>query len=185
MTDYRNKFLAVAILAWRLIVTKKGWIFLLGLMVVCGCAGVKVTPVDHESAYREGIRFYRPHPYLLVTEKLTSQGSTLEGSIVYLPQKNEEYVIEVQPGIGRVDAKFKLEHGWRLTDFGEVRDSKAPEMIKAFSDLLPGASDIFVKSIAPEKQKLENRLTPGLWRFEFDQSGYVKDLIKVIEFERQ
>ena len=164
---------------------KKGWIFLLGLLVVCGCARVKVVPVDDSGAYSEGIRFYRPHPYLLVTEKLTSQGRTLEGSIVYLPQKNEEYVIEVQPGIGRVDAKFKLEHGWRLTDFGEVSDSKAPEMIEAFGDLLPGASDIFVKSIAPEKQKQENRLTPGLWRFEFDQSGYVKGLIKIIEFERQ
>ena len=165
--------------------TKKCWIFLLGLVLVCGCARVKVAPVDHEGAYREGIRFYRPHPYLLVTEKLTSQGHTLEGSIVYLPQRNEEYVIEVQPGIGRVDAKFKLEYGWRLTDFGEVRDSKAQEMIEAFADLLPGASDILVKSIAPERQGQENRLTPGLWRFEFDQSGYVKGLIKIIEFERQ
>ena len=163
---------------------KKGWIFLLGLLVVCGCARVKVVPVDDSGAYSEGIRFYRPHPYLLVTEKLTSQGRTLEGSIVYLPQKNEEYVIEVQPGIGRVDAKFKLEHGWRLTDFGEVSDSKAPEMIEAFSDLLPGASDIIVKSIAPEQQAQENKLTPGLWRFEFDQGGYVKGLIKIIEFER-
>lgn len=166
-------------------VAKKGWIFLLGLVVVCGCARVKVMPVDPAGSFGEGIRFYRPHPYLLVTEKLTGQGQTLEGSIVYLPQKNEEYVIEVQPGIGRVDAKFKLEHGWRLTDFGEVRDSKAPELIEAFSDLLPGVGDIFVRSIAPEKQELENRLTPGLWRFEFDQSGYVKDLIKVIEFERK
>jgi hypothetical protein len=166
-------------------VAKKAWIFLLSLMVICGCAKVKVTPVDHDSPYSEGIRFYRPHPYLLVTEKLTAQGHTLEGNIIYLPQKKEEYVIDVQPGIGKVDAKFKLEHGWRLTDFGEVRDSKAPEMIEAFSDLLPEISDIFVKSIAPEKQKQENKLTPGLWRFEFDQNGYVKDLIKIIEFEKR
>jgi hypothetical protein len=58
-------------------------------------------------------------------------------------------------------------------------------MIEAFGDLLPGASDILVKSIASEKQEQENRLTPGLWRFDFDQSGYVKGLIKIIEFERQ
>jgi hypothetical protein len=73
----------------------------------------------------------------------------------------------------------------RLTDFGEVRDSKAPETIEAFSDLLPGVGDIVVKSIAPEKQGQENRLTPGRWRFEFDQNGYVKELIKITEFERQ
>ena len=160
-------------------------IFLLSLMLVCGCAKVKVSPVDQDHPYSEGIRFYRPHPYLLVTEKLEKDNRTLEGNIIYLPQKNEEYVISVQPGIGRVDAKFKLDHGWRLTDFGEVRDSKTPEMIEAFSDLLPEINGIFVKAIAPEKQKQEKKLTPGLWRFEFDQNGYVKDLVKIIEFEKQ
>ena len=164
---------------------RKACIFLLSLMVICGCAQVKVSPVDDEHPYSEGLRFYRPHPYLLVTEKSEKEGRTLEGNIIYLPQKKEEYVIRVQPGIGRVDAKFKLEHGWRLTDFGEVRDSKTPEMIEAFSDLWPEISEIFVKSIAPEKQGQEKRLTPGLWRFEFDQNGYVKDLIKIIEFEKQ
>jgi hypothetical protein len=48
---------------------------------------MKVKPIDHEGDYRDGVRFYRPHPYLLVTEKLTSQGRTLEGKIDYLPQK--------------------------------------------------------------------------------------------------
>lgn len=164
---------------------KKAWIFVLGLMVICGCAKVRVSPVDPDRPYREGIRFYRPHPYLLVTEKSATQGGTLEGSIIYLPQIREEYVIDVEAGIGKVDAKFKLEHGWRLTDFGEVRDSKAPEMIEAFGDLVPQINGILVKSIAPEKQKQDKKLTPGLWRFEFDQDGYVKDLIKIIEFEKQ
>jgi len=163
----------------------KTCIFLLSLTVICGCAKVKVSPVDLDHPYSEGIRFYRPHPYLLVTEKSEKEGRALEGNIIYLPQKKEEYVIRVQPGIGKVDAKFKLEHGWRLTDFGEVRDSKTPEMIEAFSDLWPEISEIFVKSIAPEKQGQEKKLTPGLWRFEFDQNGYVKDLIKIIEFEKQ
>jgi len=166
-------------------VAKKAWIFLLSLLIICSCAKVKVSPVDQDRPYSEGIRFYRPHPYLLVTEKLATQGRTLEGNIIYLPQKKEEYVIDVASGIGKVDAKFKLEHGWRLTDFGEVRDSKAPEMIEAFSGLLPEINDIFVRSIAPENQKQEKKLTPGLWRFEFDQNGYVKDLIKIIEFEKR
>ena len=164
---------------------KKACIFLLSLMIICSCAKVTVSPVDQNSPYSEGIRFYRPHPYLLVTEKLASQGRTLEGNIIYLPQMKEEYVIDVKSGIGKVDAKFKLEHGWRLTDFGEVRDSKAPEMIEAFSDLLPEMNDLFVKSIAPAKQMQEKKLAPGLWRFEFDQNGYVKDLIKIIEFEKR
>jgi len=165
-------------------VTKKIWLLLLSLMVIGGCAKVKISPVDQDHPYTEGIRFYRPHPYLLVTEKSAKEDRILEGSIIYLPQKNEEYVIGVQSGIGKVDAKFKLEHGWRLTDFGEVRDSRAPETIDAFSDILLKTDEIFVKSIAPQEQKQEKKLTPGLWRFEFDQNGYVKDLIKVIEFEK-
>jgi nitrogen fixation protein len=166
-------------------VFQKAWILVLSLILIGGCAKVKVSPVDHDHPYSEGIRFYRPHPYLLVTEKLSAQGRTLEGNIVYLPQKQEEYVIDVQSGIGKAEAKFKLDHGWRLTDFGEVRDSRAPEMIEAFSDLLPEINGLFVKSISPEKQKQETKLTPGLWRFEFDQNGYVKDLIKIIEFAKQ
>jgi len=166
-------------------VAKNGWIFLLSVLIICSCARVTVSPVSQDRPYSKGIRFYRPHPYLLVTEKLATRGTTLEGKIIYLPQKKEEYVIDVQPGIGKVDAKFKLEHGWRLTDFGEVRDSKTPEMIEAFGDFLPEINEIFVKSIAPEKQKQDKKLTPGLWRFEFDQNGYVKDLIKIIEFQKQ
>jgi nitrogen fixation protein len=167
-------------------VARKGWIFLLGLVIIYSCAKVTVSPVDNDRPYTQGIRFYRPHPYLLVTEKLETLGRrTLEGSIIYLPQKKEEYVIQVQPGIGKVDVKLKLEHGWRLTDFGEVRDSKTPETIEAFSDLLPEAGDILVKSFAPDKQLEENKLSPGLWRFEFDENGYVKGLLKIIEFEKQ
>ncbi len=165
---------------------KKYWIFVLGLVIIYSCAKVTVTPVDNDHPYTQGIRFYRPHPYLLVTETLeTLDRRTLEGKIIYLPQKKEEYVIQVQPGIGKVDLKLKLEHGWRLTDFGEVRDSKTPETIEAFSDLLPEAGDILVKSFAPDKQLEENKLSPGLWRFEFDENGYVKGLLKIIEFEKQ
>ena len=42
-----------------------------------------------------------------------------------------------------------------------------------------------VKSIAPDKHLEENKLSPGLWRFEFDENGYVKGLLKIIEFEKQ
>ena len=65
---------------------KKGWILLLGLVIVYSCAKVTVSPVDNDRPYTQGIRFYRPHPYLLVTEKLETLGRrTLEGSIIYLP----------------------------------------------------------------------------------------------------
>ena len=62
---------------------RKGWIFLLGLVIIYSCAKVTVSPVDNDRPYTQGIRFYRPHPYLLVTEKLeTLERLTLECKII-------------------------------------------------------------------------------------------------------
>jgi hypothetical protein len=49
-------------------VAKKGWILLLGLVIIYSCAKVTVSPVDNDRPYTQGIRFYRSHPYLLVTD---------------------------------------------------------------------------------------------------------------------
>jgi hypothetical protein len=54
------------------------------LLVLYGCAGVSVARLDSDSSYRGGVRFYRPQPYLLVTD---AKGA-LETSIVYLPKVN-------------------------------------------------------------------------------------------------
>jgi hypothetical protein len=44
---------------------KKVWLFIAVIPLLVGCAAVEVKKVTSES--QEGIRFYRPHPYLLVT----------------------------------------------------------------------------------------------------------------------
>jgi nitrogen fixation protein len=139
-----------------------------------GCARVEITKITPENPYTKGIRFYRPYPYLWVTK---DKEGNLEGKIVYLPKTNEEYAIKVKSGIGTVDTKFTLEDGWRLTQFGETRDSKSVEMVNALTGSLKDLKGFFEKVIKEE-------LYPGLYMFEFDHNtGLISGLKPVLQFK--
>ena len=103
------------------------------IFLMVSCASVEITRITPENPYKEGIRFYRPYPYLWVTK---DKDGNLQGTIYYLPNKNEEYAIKVKSGVGSVDTKFTLENGWNLIQFGETRDSKTAEMITALTGSL-------------------------------------------------
>jgi nitrogen fixation protein len=105
---------------------------------------VEITKLTDAKTYSEGIRFYRPAPYLVTS--LEKDGCTRR--IVYLPDPDEEYLIRVHSGLGTVDAKATLENGWNLTALGEARDSKVPETITAVGGLLAG---VRATGFAPEK----------------------------------
>jgi nitrogen fixation protein len=90
-----------------------------------GCAHMEIKKITDSNPYTEGIRFFRPWPYI-------ARSNTANGCIdtlVYLPDHDDEYVIVVHSGLGTVDAKATLDDGWRLSSFGEIRDSKVPETL--------------------------------------------------------
>ncbi len=72
----------------------KAFRFVPVLLALAGCAGVSVQRVASEADYKGGVRFYRPQPYLLVTD---AKGA-IETSVVYLPKMTEEYSFRVPPG---------------------------------------------------------------------------------------
>ena len=144
--------------------------FLAGLcLVACGgCASVAVTRLSKDADYREGVRFYRPQPYLLVSTK----GSDRPAQIVWLPKKDEEYVLRVRSGLGAVDAKFALQDGWNLTEYGESRDPQT-------GDILPAAVGLAKVEALTAAQPSED-LPPGLYAIEFDAAtGFVRGLRKI------
>jgi len=144
------------------------------IFVTAGCARVEVNQLSSDHPYRNGIRFYRPHPYLWITK---DKEGDLKGTLHWLPNKNEEYVIKVKSGIGSVDAKFTLENGWNLTEFGETRDSKTSEMIEALSGSLKDVSEVL-------KMVNKEELLPGLYMFIFDdRTGLINDIKPVIQFK--
>jgi hypothetical protein len=150
-----------------------GSVWLAALIVTAsGCAAVKVRPAKEGA---EGVRFYPPHPYLLVSQ---SKENGIQGTIVYLPKVNEPYLVSVSSGFGSVDAKLTLENGWNLTQFGAVADSKSEALITALSGLLTSAG---ARGLLTRK---DQELVPGLYAIEFDATtGLAKSLRPVYQVE--
>jgi hypothetical protein len=154
------------------------WLTLLAAVVWSGCAGVEVSRITEKNKDADGVRYYRPYPYLLVTGDPADQSKEkVECRIVYLPNIAEEYVVKVTSGFsGSVDAKIALEEGWKLTSLGDARDSKSVETITALAGLIKDA-----KGIAPVGRPAT--LKPGLYAFEYDrQTGIVTGLKLVAPF---
>ena len=148
---------------------KRFYLLAIVIFLMAGCAHVEITKITDEKSYKEGLRFYRPHPYLWVTK---DDEGALQSTIIWLPNKKEEYVIKVKGGIGTVNMTGTLENGWNLTEFGETRDSKTPDMITALTGFFPTTATL-------DKATLK----PGLYKFIFDKAGLIKDLKAVVQFE--
>lgn len=153
---------------------------LFSCLMFASCASVQVTRVS-ESQNKEGVRYYRPYPYLWVSK---DSSNNFISTVLWMPNTKEEYVIDVKSGIGSSEIHFSLKDGWNLTDFNENRDPKILETIQA----LPG----FISSMTvlgnlykgfgnDSQQKTSNPLTPGLYAFSFDPStGIINGLIPII-----
>lgn len=128
------------------------------LLLLTGCAGVSVYRVKTESDYRGGVRFYRPQPYLLVTQAKDA----LQTTILYLPKTDEEYAFQTHSGLGDVDMKATLDQGWNLTELGETRRSGAADLLTALGGIAKTA--IAAEGLLPPGELL----SPGLYAIEFD-----------------
>lgn len=149
---------------------KPSHLLILAVALLTACAGVRVSRLTPGNDRVEGVRFYRPAPYLLVA--MDDKG-VLRASLIYLPKMNEEYVVQVKPGIGSAEAKFKLEDGWNLTEFGATSDSKTAELVTSLTGLLQAAAAELKAAGAPSP-------APGLYAFVFDPSTGLVSGLKLI-----
>ncbi len=101
-----------------------------------GCTP-KIIVRQNPAADDEGIRYYRPKPYLLISA-LSKDGNASADSVSitldYLPDFSEEYSINVRPGFGLADVNIGLEDGWNLVSINQKLDSQTDETIKATGD---------------------------------------------------
>jgi hypothetical protein len=118
----------------------------LALIIDLGCAP-RVIVRQSPGAEDEGIRYYRPKPYLLVTplEKDTAASPDYVSiKLEYLPDFSEEYSIDVRPGLGLADVSVSLEDGWNLVSINQKLDSQTDENIKATAELLKSVGGLAV-----------------------------------------
>lgn len=152
--------------------TSKRVLAVLLALLLGGCTRVQVKPVVDKST-QEGVRFYRPHPYLWVS---TDSTKNLKHSIIWLPNTKEEYVISMKSGFGSSQMTFALNQGWMLTNFNENRDSKTLETLQA----LPGFMSSMTTLMGRDNKGRDSEplpLKPGLYAFVFDlQTGIITGL---------
>lgn len=122
-----------------------------GLIVatlLVGCAGVDFYS-DASLTKKTGIPIYGAKPYVLVT-RTKSKDKPVEVSIQYLTDYSQVIYANPRSGFGSADLKLTLSNG-QLTQFGQVTDTKVPELIEAVSGLLTARATA-VKSLAEADQ---------------------------------
>jgi hypothetical protein len=143
---------------------------LAAVLCLASCSIMQIERVT-EKSYKDGLRFYRPEPYLVVT---VTPEKGLNNTIIWLPNYNEGYVLRPKGGFGSSEISATLENGWNLTDLGLVRDSKVPETISSITGAVSTAAEVF-KFDAAAKEKI---LVPGLYRIIFT-NGIVSGLERI------
>jgi hypothetical protein len=125
-------------------------------MIVLGAVGCapRVRVLAHPQVNDPGIRYYRPKPYLLVSnvaQVVAENGKPTRAvldehyvqiQLQYLPDYSEEYAIDVRSGLGIADVSITLTDGWNLTGINQKLDSQTDESLRAMAEILGSASDI-------------------------------------------
>ena len=114
------------------------------ILILCcamfsACATVEITELTNMTPYKDGLRFYRPEVFMLVTKD--TNNNILQMQPVSFPDKSQEYVLRSTVGIGAVEMSATLEGGWNLTAMGATIDSKVPETITALTGALQAAAE--------------------------------------------
>ncbi len=165
--------------------------------MLSACASVSVTQIENAKGSTgievkndtSGVRFYRPAPYLWITqadppkdvnvetfrEELRETGSEIitettsvrplggpryTAQIVMLPDYSQEYIVQWKAGIGSVKPSVSLADGWNLSSFGAEVDSKVSDTIGAVASL--GGT------VADAVDFMGQDFKPGLYRIEIN-----------------
>lgn len=127
--------------------------FAVGLCISLPACTPKVSVVKNPGDCDEGIRYYRPKPYLLIspaTNTITEYDASgqkkaksttgigdhyVNIEMQYLPDFGEEYSINVSPGLGSANVGVTLEDGWNLTGLNQELDTQFDETVTALAEL--------------------------------------------------
>jgi hypothetical protein len=132
----------------------------------------------------DGIHYYRPKPYLLLTENVTEKSDaskvntttkTCVVDIKYLPDYSKEYVMIPHYWLGSVALKPTLTDGWNLTNFDSTVDTKIPDLINSLAGLAKTSASIAGAPVGGGRPAL-NALHPGLYPIVASDASDTKDL---------
>jgi hypothetical protein len=142
------------------------------LAMPTGCTP-RVRVVANPTPHQKGIRYYRPKPYLLVssgvaemtvsdkekttTTRMVPDSKVVNIQLVYMPDFEEEYAIDVRTGFGTADVSITLEDGWNLTAINQKLDSQTDENLKGVAELLGAIGSLPAPTAQKGERSLETR----------------------------
>jgi len=137
----------------------------LAVALVCSaCLGPKLEASKIRSDEQEGMPYYLPKPYLIVsknfdaiqsagkastTSKPAADESVYAYQIVYLPDRCNQYGLRVSRGVGTLESRIELENGWMFTGTSLKTDSKTPETIAAIGEPIAEIGKAFAREGTP------------------------------------
>jgi len=146
-------------------------------LFIGGCA----STITARRGGENGIPYYLPKPYLLITKNLTplvekttekkddkgnttaiehkvepvttnnEKGDSYSFQIIYLPDLTQKYGLEIQSRTGTIKTNVTLIDGWKLVGINLDADAKTSDIIKAVGELIPSIP----KGMGIEKEKRE------------------------------
>jgi hypothetical protein len=145
-------------------------------ILVSGCATVRIKKIT--SSDQDGLRFYRPDPYILVSaDSVGGEKTRLKTEVIWLPNYSEAYAIEPIGRIGKADLTVTLANGWNLTGLTLNRDTKAPETIEK---LLAGIGGIAgITGLMDSAELSKTRFSPRLYKLVYSSSGQIVALEEI------
>jgi hypothetical protein len=149
-------------------------LILMVIGMVSGCTSLSVVRItDHEDSVTKGLRFYRPHPYLEISDVAVKDGASekvLQYKIIWLPDLSQEYAIQINSGLGNIEFKPDLQEGWKLVGFEVKLDPKTKEIIEAITGLLAK-----VAAAVPAIKGPPGAPQAGIYRLDYNMNPKLDD----------
>jgi hypothetical protein len=152
---------------------RNAWLFLAAALLGA-CAAVTVKPCPTTGCTdSEGVRFYRPAHYALVTYIVNEMKVPIGNDVklIVLPDPAKEFVIQRRSGFGSASVNATLTDGWNLTAFGASADAKISELVTALTGagLFGQPSPAMMPpTVAPTGLSL---IQPGLYPLNWDKGA--------------
>ena len=134
----------------------EGVLLVFAFFLMIGCSGgsyiIKNTGSNDNP---DGILYYSPQPYILVTQSIDPKkpnNIVRIARIIYLPDFTNKHYIIAKPGSGTFDGNITLADGWNLTAIGQKSDAKVPETISAISSIPNNLLYAIIKVLKPSIQ---------------------------------
>ena len=137
------------------------------LALLASCAHPVVAPCPVETCAGDGLRFYRPTPYVLV-------GGDGSWKVTPLPDPSQQYVLRVEGWLGDAAMTPTLADGWNFVSMSANTNNDAT--LAALAGVATSAKSLMAGALHADSSR---PVAPGLYRLDLARQRLVGPLAVV------